>query len=79
MDPLLLSDAEACKVLGISRSKFYLLVADGAIPRLKLGRTARYRAGDILQFVERLAAEAHGGTSLARGAVPPTPIDSRTD
>jgi excisionase family DNA binding protein len=57
MEALLVNDLEASRLLGISRSKFHLLVAEGRIPRLKIGRSARYRRADILMFTERLAAE----------------------
>ena len=43
MNKLLLTDREACARLGISRSKFHALVAEQRIPRLKIGRAARYR------------------------------------
>jgi excisionase family DNA binding protein len=58
METLLLTDLEASRLLGISRSKFHVLVAEGRILRLKIGRSARYRRADILIFTEILAAEA---------------------
>jgi excisionase family DNA binding protein len=58
MEALLVNDLEASRLLGISRSKFHLLVAEGRIPRLKIGRSARYRRADILMFTETLAARA---------------------
>jgi excisionase family DNA binding protein len=61
VDAVLLTDEEASRALGISRSKFHLLVADGQILRLKLGRAARYRKVDILAFTDRLAANARTG------------------
>jgi len=57
VETLLITDKEASRLLRISRSKFHVLVAEGRIPRLKLGRSARYRRVDVLAFVERLAAE----------------------
>lgn len=60
MEPVLVDDVEASRLLGISRSKFHALVANGLIPRLKLGRSARYRPADLLAFTERLRAEAAG-------------------
>jgi hypothetical protein len=48
METLLVNDREASRLLDISRSKFHLLVGAGRIPRLKLGRCARYRRTDIL-------------------------------
>ncbi len=58
METLLVNDREASRMLGISRSKFHVLVAEGRILRLKIGRSARYRRADILVFTETLAAEA---------------------
>jgi excisionase family DNA binding protein len=60
MEPVLVDDVEASRLLGISRSKFHALVANGLIPRLKIGRSARYRPADLLAFIERLAAGASG-------------------
>jgi excisionase family DNA binding protein len=59
-DAILVRDEEAARLLGISRSKFHLLVADGQIARIKIGRSARYRRADIVAFIERLADEALG-------------------
>jgi excisionase family DNA binding protein len=68
METLLVNDREASRLLGISRSKFHELVATGHIPRLKIGRSARYRGADLLAFTERLAAEAGVREDLASGA-----------
>jgi excisionase family DNA binding protein len=71
MEALLVNDGEASRLLGIGRSKFHLLVAAGCIPRLKIGRAARYRRADLLAFTERLAAESGAykdATPGARGA-----------
>jgi excisionase family DNA binding protein len=65
MDSLLVNDDEASHLLGISRSKFHLLVAEGLIPRIKLGRSARYRPADLRAFTERLAAEASAPSASA--------------
>ena len=63
-EALLLTDRQASQLLGVSRSKFHVLVADGAIPRLKVGgRAARYRRVDLEGFIERCAAEAQPATS----------------
>ena len=75
MDTLLVNDAEASWSLGISRSKFHELVAQGRIPRLKMGRSARYRPADLLAYIHDLAAQAEAN---ARGT-PPTAIRGRTE
>ena len=65
METLLVNDAEACRLLAISRSKFHVLVAEGRITRLKLGRSARYRRSDLLAFTERLADQAEKASAHA--------------
>jgi excisionase family DNA binding protein len=75
VDTVLLTDEEASQALGISRSKFHLLVADGQILRLKLGRSARYRKVDILAFTDRLAAEARTGAIGVVGSTGGGPAD----
>ena len=62
-DPYLVRDEEAARLLSISRSKFHLLVADGVIERLKIGRSARYRRVDIVAYADGLA-EAQGTQPL---------------
>jgi excisionase family DNA binding protein len=58
-EALLLTDVEVAELLGLSRSKFHVLVAEGMIPRLKIGgRSARSRRVDVEAFIERCAAEA---------------------
>jgi excisionase family DNA binding protein len=69
METLLVNDGEASRLLDISRSKFHLLVAAGRIPRLKIGRAARYRRADLLAFTERLAAEAGSHEDATPGAL----------
>jgi predicted DNA-binding transcriptional regulator AlpA len=54
-------------MLGISRSKFHLLVRGGSIPRLKLGRCARYRRTDILAFAESLVSDGSGEAAAVGG------------
>jgi excisionase family DNA binding protein len=72
MDSLLVKDDEASRLLGISRSKFHVLVAQGLIPRLKIGRSARYRRTDLSTFTEHLAAEggARSEAPVADRSVP---------
>lgn len=65
METLLVNDAEASRMLAISRSKFHELVAQGRITRIKLGRAARYRRSDLLAFTERLAEQTEDEVSLA--------------
>jgi excisionase family DNA binding protein len=67
METLLVNDREASRLLDISRSKFHLLVSAGLIPRLKLGRCARYRRTDILAFAESLGADRGGEPAAIDG------------
>lgn len=53
--PLLVDDDQASRLLGISRSKFHLLVAEGRIRRVKIGRAARYRPADLVKYIEDTA------------------------
>jgi excisionase family DNA binding protein len=78
MEPVLVDDDEASRLLGISRSKFHTLVANGIIPRLKIGRSARYRPADLLAFTERLRADA-AGEHDNRIWTPSTPAPSSPD
>jgi predicted DNA-binding transcriptional regulator AlpA len=66
VDTLLINDVEASRLLGISRSKFHLLVGSGAFRRVKIGRCARYRRADILAFTEQLFADASEDALPAR-------------
>jgi excisionase family DNA binding protein len=67
MEALLVNDREASQLLSISRSKFHVLVAEGRIQRLKIGRSARYRRTDILEFTKTLAADASRDAVAAPG------------
>ncbi len=66
LETLLLKDVDAARLLGVSRSMFHLMVARGQIPRLKLGRSARYRRSDIVALIDRLAAEAEANGASRR-------------
>jgi excisionase family DNA binding protein len=45
------------KVLGIGRSKFYELVAEGAITPVRIGRTLLVADEELRRFVATLASE----------------------
>ncbi len=49
---LLLTIAEACQVLAISRSKFYGLLNSGHLPSVHIGRSRRIRITDLEEFVK---------------------------
>jgi excisionase family DNA binding protein len=47
----LLTVIEAARLLGISRSKLYELLADGELPSVRIGRTRRISVIAIDEFV----------------------------
>jgi excisionase family DNA binding protein len=54
----LLTADEARQILGVSRGTFLSIVGRREIPRIKIGRVARYRRTDVFAYVDRLAAAA---------------------
>lgn len=48
--------AEVAGLLGLGRSKTMALIADGAIPSVKIGRCRRIRHDDVVAYLDRLAA-----------------------
>lgn len=54
MDALLIKVPEAAAQLGISRAKFYELIASGALPTVKVGGCRRVRTDDLRAYVEGL-------------------------
>jgi excisionase family DNA binding protein len=58
METLLLRVTEAAAQLGISRAKFYELLASGALPSVKVDGCRRIRTADLLEFVENLTESA---------------------
>lgn len=53
MDQLLLRPDEAARLLGISRSKCYALVAAGAIPAVRIGRSVRVPRAALDEWIAR--------------------------
>ena len=45
---------EVCEILGLSRSKVYELVANGDIPMLKIGRSARVSRAALEKWLNSL-------------------------
>jgi predicted DNA-binding transcriptional regulator AlpA len=50
----LVTDREFASYIHVSRSKFHLLVAQGMIPKIKLGRAARYDLADADHLINAL-------------------------
>jgi len=70
MEPLLLTPKEAAKVLGLSQSYVYELLASGTLPSITIGRTRRIPRRALQEFVA--ACEA------AQGEYTPYPAASST-
>jgi excisionase family DNA binding protein len=69
-EPLLLRPTEAARLLGISRSKLYELLAAGEIPTIHIGRSVRIPLVELKAWVnEQLASELN----LATGTGPLLP------
>lgn len=58
MNPLLLKPDEAARVLGISRSRYYELIAAGEIKTVKIGASRRVTPEALAEYVARLEAGA---------------------
>lgn len=58
MNPLLLKPEEAAEALGISRSRYYELVADGKIKTVKIGASRRVTPEALADFIALLEAGA---------------------
>lgn len=54
--PKLLTPKEAASALGISPRKLWSLTAGGDVPCVRIGRSVRYDAADLADFVETLKA-----------------------
>lgn len=52
MDKLLYRPAEAAELLGVGRSKVYALLAAGAIPSVRVGKSVRVPAAALRRWVE---------------------------
>ncbi len=55
MDPILLPIPDACRVIGLSRSTLYELIAAGEITSRKVGRKTLIPREDLIAFAGRLA------------------------
>lgn len=57
---------EAAELLSLSRASLYRLMDWGAIGSVTIGRSRRITAHQLEQYVERLEAQAIGGTIPSR-------------
>lgn len=58
VQPLLLTVEEASKLLGVSRSKMYEMVATGEVRSIKIGRMRRVPRKILDEYVEEKINEA---------------------
>lgn len=72
IDRLLLTAREAAQLLAISERTLWQVAKDGGIPVVRIGRSVRYAASDLRDWIERQkrAAPANGAPAQGAGAVP---------
>lgn len=63
MEPVLLTVEEAARALSLGRSKTYALLASGALPVVRIGRSVRVPAAALREWAEQLT---HGTTSAGQ-------------
>jgi excisionase family DNA binding protein len=56
LQPLLLTEREAAKILAISQRTLWDLTDRGAVPCVRLGRSKRYAVAELRAYVELLRA-----------------------
>jgi len=69
MDKLLLRPPEVAEVLGIGRSKVYELLAQGALPLVRVGRSIRVSAVELRRWVEDETRKGQPGSAPTRGEI----------
>jgi excisionase family DNA binding protein len=57
IDPMVVDEEQAARMLGISRRMVFEFRAKGELPHVKFGRLIRYRVSDIQAFLERKLIE----------------------
>lgn len=62
MEKVLYTLPEVQEALSLGRSKIYELVAEGSLRPLRIGRAVRFRAEEVISFVERLEVEQAVGS-----------------
>ena len=56
--PVMFSPLEAAKILNISRSQIYVLLSEGELGSVKLGRSRRISQNQLLSFIQKLDGAA---------------------
>jgi excisionase family DNA binding protein len=60
MDPILIPITEACRILGVGRSKLYTLIAAGELTVRKVGRKTLIPRTELEGFAARLPIRFFG-------------------
>lgn len=58
IDPIAVSIPDAAKMLGVSRTKIYTLIASQELSRRKAGKRALILVSDLRNYAENLPTEA---------------------
>lgn len=66
--PIVVSSKDAQRILAVGNSKFYQLVAEGKIRRIKIGRRSVFRLEDLHRFVDSCPADGGASVSLPGSA-----------
>jgi excisionase family DNA binding protein len=78
--PLLLRVPQACELLAIGRSTLYVLMSNGELEVVHIGRSVRITTASARRYVERQLNRAADGTAVASErveAAPSPPPSSR--
>ena len=64
-EPALLTTQEAAKFLNVSERHFWTITETGLIPRLKIGRSVRFKMQDLVRYIDGLRSD---GMNKKKGA-----------
>lgn len=59
--PIAVSPEKAAALTGIGRTRIFDMMRSGELPSFKCGRTRHIRYSDLVEFVNRMAAEGRRG------------------
>jgi hypothetical protein len=65
LPPILITETDAAKVLGISPRKLWQLRSDGQIPCIRMDRTIRYRVGALEEWARSQERKQEAKTEAA--------------
>lgn len=69
MDPISIRISEVVRITGLSRSKVYMLIADGDIEAAKVGRATLVYVKSLREFLAASPRHRHGGDRRSRNFV----------